>query len=283
MKFGLFGINMGPCADADVALRVAQAAEARGLESLWTGEHVVLPDPQVAPSPVAPEVPFLDPAVALAFIAAGTKTIRLGTGIIILPQRNPLVLAKELASVDVVSRGRLIFGIGIGYLKPEFDALGIPFEHKGARTVEYLQAILAMWTQPCPSYRGRFVSFDGIQAFPHPIQQPHPPIVIGGATPQAFQRAVQHGNGWYGFALDVERTAQCIDGLRAARRAHTRPRELGELGISITPAGKLDRDTVKRFADLGVHRLIVFRPARSEADVLATVEHIAALQQQPSP
>ena len=278
MKFGLFGINMGPCADADVALRVAQAAEAGGLESVWTGEHVVLPDPQVAPSPVGPEVPFLDPAVALAFVAAGTKTIRLGTGIIILPQRNPLVLAKELASVDVVSRGRLIFGIGIGYLKAEFDALGIPFDHKGARTVEYLQAILAMWTQPRPSYRGRFVSFDGIQAFPHPLQQPHPPIVIGGATPQAFQRAVRYGNGWYGFALDVERTAQCLEGLRAARREHARPRELGELEISITPAGKLDRDTVKRFADLGVHRLIVFRPARSEAEVLATVEHIATLQ-----
>src|SRR5689334_4056495 len=118
MKFGLFGINMGPCADADVALQVAQAAEASGLESVWTGEHVVLPDPQVPPSPVAPDVPFLDPAVALACIAAGTQTIRLGTGIIILPQRNPLVLAKEIASVDVVSRGRLIFGIGIGYLKP---------------------------------------------------------------------------------------------------------------------------------------------------------------------
>lgn len=278
MKFGLFGINFGPCADPQAALRLARAAEEHALESVWTGEHVVLPDPQVPPSPVPPETPFLDPAIALAFIAAGTKTIRLGTGIIILPQRNPLVLAKELASVDVVSGGRLIFGLGIGYLKPEFDALGIPFAHKGARTIEYLEAMLAVWTQPRPSYRGRFVSFEGIQSLPRPLQRPHPPIVIGGGTPPAFSRAVACGNGWYGFALDLEGTRRCIEGLQAAQREHGRPAELGELEISITPTGKLDSDVVKRFADLGVHRLIVFRAARTEADVLATVRQVAALQ-----
>jgi probable F420-dependent oxidoreductase len=278
MKFGLFGINFGPCADAQVALRVAQAAEQCGLESVWTGEHVVLPDPQVPPSPVPPETPFLDPAVALAYIAAGTTTIRLGTGIIILPQRNPLVLAKELASVDIASRGRLIFGLGIGYLKAEFDALGIPFSHKGARSVEYLEAIRAIWTQPQPRYHGRFVNFEGIQSLPRPVQQPHPPIVIGGGTPEAFQRAVQHGNGWYGFALDVDATARCIEGLQAAHHDVARPAELGELEISVTPAGKLDTDTIRRFADLGVHRLIVSRRAATEADMLAGVDKIAELQ-----
>jgi probable F420-dependent oxidoreductase len=278
MKFGLFGINFGPCADPQVALRVAQAAEQRGLESVWTGEHVVLPDPQVAPSPSPPETPFLDPAVALAYVAAATSTIRLGTGIIILPQRNPLVLAKELASVDVVSRGRLIFGLGIGYLEPEFDALGIPFSHKGARSVEYLEAIRAMWTQPRPSYQGRFVHFAGINAFPRPVQRPHPPIAVGGGTPAAFRRAVQHGNGWYGFALDVGATARHMEGLKAAQRAHERPAALGALEISVTPAGKLDADAVKRFADLGVHRLIVSRRTATEADVLATVDKIAELQ-----
>ena len=130
MKFGFFGINMNACSEPDTALRVAQAAEAAGFESLWTGEHVVLPDPQVAPSPLPPHYPILDPAIALSFLAAHTNTIKLGTGIIILPQRNPLVLAKELASLDVVSKGRLIFGLGVGYLKPEFDALGVSFDHK---------------------------------------------------------------------------------------------------------------------------------------------------------
>ncbi len=277
MKFGLFGINFGPCADPEVALRVAQSAEEHGLESLWTGEHVVLPDPQVPPSPVPPETPFLDPAIALAFVASGTKTIRLGTGIIILPQRNPLVLAKELASVDLASHGRLIFGIGIGYLKPEFDALGIPFAHKGLRTVEYLQAILAVWTQERPSYRGRFVSFEHIQSLPRPLQRPHPPIVFGGATPEAFRRAVQYANGWYGFALDLEATRRCIDGLRAAQRECQRPAELGTLEISVTPAVKLDTDAVKCFADLGVDRLIITGRARSEADVVDLVRKTAAL------
>ena len=278
MKLAYFGINIGPCADPDVAARVAQAAEQAGLESLWTGEHVVLPDPQVPPSPSPPEVPFLDPAVALAFVAAETTTIRLGTGIIILPQRNPLVLAKELASVDVVSGGRLIFGLGIGYLKPEFDALGIPFADKGPRTMDYLGAILAMWTQAKPAHEGPFVRFAGVQAFPRPVQRPHPPVVIGGHTPPAFRRSVERADGWYGFALTPEDVARCVDGLKAAARAVTRPAALGPLEISVTPKGKLDVDAVRRYAALGVGRLIVYRPAASAEDALAAVEAVANLR-----
>src|SRR5512134_3708723 len=187
MKFALFGINVGPCAHPESATRVARAAEQSGLESVWTGEHVVLPDPQISPSPSAPETPFLDPAVALAYIAAQTSTIRLGTGIIILPQRNPLVLAKELASVDVVSGGRLLFGLGAGYLKPEFDALGVSFEQRGPRASEAIEVIRTLWTQEKPEFHGRFWSFSGIQAHPHPVQKPHPPILVGGHSPGAFR------------------------------------------------------------------------------------------------
>jgi probable F420-dependent oxidoreductase len=276
VKFGLFGINFGACADPDCARRVAQAAEEGGFESLWTGEHVVLPDPQAPPSPSPPDVPFLDPAVALAHVAAHTKTIRLGTGIIILPQRNPVILAKELASVDVLSGGRLIFGLGVGYLKAEFDALGIPFEHKGARATDYLAAILALWTQDKPSHEGPFVSFSGIQSQPRPLQKPHPPIVIGGHSPPAFRRAVGHANGWYGFMLDVEKTALAIEGLREAEKRYGRPAALGPLEISVTPRGKLDLDTVKRFADLGVGRLIVHRPRPTADEMLIDVREIAA-------
>jgi probable F420-dependent oxidoreductase len=276
MKFGLFGINFGACADPDGARRVAQTAEEGGFESLWTGEHVVLPDPQAPPSPSPPDVPFLDPAVALAHVAAHTKTVRLGTGIIILPQRNPVILAKELTSVDVVSGGRLIFGLGVGYLKAEFDALGIPFEDKGARATDYLAAILALWTQDKPSHEGRFVSFSGIQSQPRPVQKPHPPIVIGGHSPPAFRRAVGHANGWYGFMLDVEKTALAIEGLREAEKRYGRPAELGPLEISVTPRGKLDLDTVKRFADLGVGRLIVHRPRPTADEMLVDVREIAA-------
>src|SRR5882724_6994059 len=275
MKFGLFAANMGPCADPAVAAKVAIAAETAGFESLWTGEHVVLPDPQVPPSPAHPDTPLLDPAVALAFLAAHTRTIRLGTGIIILPQRNPLVLAKELASLDVLSRGRLVFGIGIGYLKPEFEALNVPFDHKGARTEEFLQAMLAIWTMERPEFRGRFFAFSGVRAEPRPVARPHPEIVFGGASPEAFRRAARLARGWYGFALDVERTRVCLDGLRAACRDVGRRFE--DLEISVTPAPErerpiLDRDAARRFADLGVHRLIVYSPrVRDTEGVLRAV------------
>jgi probable F420-dependent oxidoreductase len=224
---------------------------------------------------------MLDPATSLAFVAAHTRTIRLGTGIIILPQRNPLVLAKELASVDVLSEGRLIFGIGVGYLKPEFDALGASFEHKGARSEEYLSAILAMWTMEKPEFHGRFVSFAGVQAMPRPAQKPHPEIVFGGHTPAAFRRAARHAKGWYGFALNLEATATCIEGLRLACRQIGRRFE--DLEISVTPAiegrravrSRVDRDTARRFADLGVHRLIVYPVAATdETSLLAAVGEI---------
>jgi probable F420-dependent oxidoreductase len=272
MKLGLFGINMFPCTDPEAGARIAAAAEAAGFDSLWTGEHVVLPDPQAPPSPVPPETPFLDPAVALTHVAAHTKTIRLGTGIIILPQRNPLVLAKEMASVDVLSGGRLIFGIGIGYLKAEFDALGISFEDKAARSMEYLDAILAVWTQDQPRYAGRFASFSGIQAHPRPAQKPHPPIVIGGMSPQGYRRAVTRGNGWYGYALDLASTSACIAALGEAEARHGRPPELGRLEITVTPRGIPDLDTARRFADLGVDRLVVFRPRADERQVLDLVQ-----------
>src|SRR5262245_43381827 len=278
MQFGLFGINFGPCADPDTARRVAVAAEQAGLDSLWTGEHVVLPDPQVPPSPSPPEVPFLDPVVALAYVAAATTRIRLGTGIIILPQRNPLVLAKELASVDVLSGRRLTFGLGIGYLKPEFDALGIPFADKGPRAMDYLDAMLAMWTMPRPAHEGPFVRFAGVQAFPRPVQRPHPPIVIGGHTPPAFRRAVERAHGWHGFALGPDAVARCVAGLEAAKRTVARPGSLGPLEISVTPRGRLDVAAVRRYAALGVGRLIVHRPAATADDALAAVDTVAALQ-----
>src|SRR5258707_6438965 len=190
MKFGLFAVNMYACSYPETAIQVAQLAEEAGFESLWAGEHVVLPDPRVPPSPMAPSDRILDPVIALTYLAAHTSRIRLGTGIIILPQRNPLVLAKELATLDVMSNGRLIFGVGVGYLEPEFRALGAPFEERGRVTDEYLAAIRAIWTEAAPAYRGRFAAFERVQAHPQPIQKPTPPIVIGGHTKAAVQRAV---------------------------------------------------------------------------------------------
>jgi probable F420-dependent oxidoreductase len=264
MKLGLFGINTGECARPEVAARVARAAEAAGFESLWTGEHVVLPDPQAPPSPVPPGHPMLDPAVALAFLAAHTQGIRLGTGIIILPQRNPVVLAKELASLDVLSGGRLLFGLGAGYLRPEFEAVGARFAERGARTDEYLDAILALWTQPSPRFEGPTVRFSGIDAQPRPLQKPHPPIVVGGLSPAAFRRAVARGNGWYGFLRDLEATKRDLAELAEAARATERPAGLGPLEISITPPPKIDLDLALRYRDLRVARLTLLLPRREE-------------------
>jgi probable F420-dependent oxidoreductase len=275
LRFGFFGINTGPCALPETAAKVARAAEAAGFESVWTGEHVVLPDPQAPPSPAPPQHPMLDPAVALAFLAAHTTRLRLATGIIILPQRNPVVLAKELASVDVLSQGRLIFGLGAGYLKPEFDAVGATFSDRGARTDEYIDAIRALWTQPQPSFAGRTLRFGGIDAQPRPVQKPHPPIVVGGTSPAALRRAVLRGNGWYGFLRDLEVTKADLAGLAAAQREAPRPAALGALEISVTPLPRSDRDTALRYRDLGVDRLVLLPNARDEVSLLRWVDETA--------
>src|SRR2546429_5839011 len=262
MKIALFGINTGPCANPSTAAAVARAAEAAGFESLWTGEHIVLPDPQVPPSPVPADTAFIDSAIALAYVAAQTQTVRLGTGIIILPQRNPVVLAKELASVDVLSNGRLIFGIGIGYLQPEFAAIGAPFDHKGPRTEEFLAAIIALWSMEKPEYNGRFLSFSGINAMPRPVQKPQPQVVFGGHTKAAYSRAARLAKGWFGFALDLNDTAKCIEGLKGACSAVGRQFE--DLEVSVTPRGRVDLESARRFADLGVSRLILLHRERDE-------------------
>lgn len=259
MKFGLFSMNDYACSYPEVAVEIAQLAESAGFDSLWAGEHVVLPDPQVSPSPMAPTDRILDPVVALTFLAAHTRQIRLGTGIIILPQRNPLVLAKELASLDELSGGRLIFGIGAGYLEPEFRALGISFKDRGALTDEYLAAMRAIWTQPEPAYHGRFVSFEHVQAHPqHTV-----PVVVGGHTSSAYRRAVTQGNGWYGYNLDLDSTARAVTDIAEALKRYERPQELGSLEISVTPpAGPITLKDAQLYAELGVDRLIAL-PRRS--------------------
>ncbi|HEY3059700.1 MAG TPA: LLM class F420-dependent oxidoreductase [Chloroflexota bacterium] len=257
MKLGLFAVNEGPCLDPAVAARIAQQAEATGFESLWVGEHVVLPDPRVAPSPMEPTDPIHDPLISLTFLAAVTSSVLLGTGIIILPQRNPLVLAKQIASLDVLSGGRVIFGIGAGYLQPEFEAVGVPFANHGPRTDEYLAAMRALWSDDHPSYAGRFVAFDNVNAYPRPVQKlVH--TVVGGRSAGALKRSVEQAHGWYGYRLDHEATQHMIASIRDAEAKFQRPAELGRLEVSITPPRMtLDAAAVNRYADLGVDRLII--------------------------
>lgn len=272
MKFGFFGINTGALAEPSAIVRIARSAEEAGFESVWTGEHVVLPEPQVAPSPAPSRTPMLDPAVALAYVAAHTERLRLATGIIILPQRNPVVLAKELASVDVLCEGRLMVGVGAGYLEPEFAAVGAPFADRGARTDEYIDAMRALWSQDAPSFQGRYASFSGVDAHPRPVQKPGPPIVVGGTSPGALRRAVSRGNGWYGFFTDLDHTRQALEGLEKARSEVERPEALGRLEISVTPLPGVDLDTVHRYRELGVDRLTLVSTGRSADEIAAFVE-----------
>lgn len=257
MKIGLFAVNYGTCGDPSSAVRIAQAAEAAGLESVWTGEHIILPDPSLPSFPLAPDTPMLDTMVALTWIAAHTKRVRIASGIIVLPLRNPLLLAKELATLDVVSGGRLIIGVGAGWMEAEFKALGVAMEKRGERMDDALRAMRTIWTMDHPEHHGPTISFSGIASYPLPLQRPMPPIVIGGESPSAFRRAVTMGNGWYGFGLTLEQTKQHLENLRRAAERHARPAELGRLEITVTPVGPFDRHTVEAFAAAGVHRLVV--------------------------
>jgi probable F420-dependent oxidoreductase len=225
------------------------------------------------PVPAPPETPFLDSVVSLARVAALTTSIRLGTGILVLPHHNPVLLAKALASLDIVSGGRLIAGFGGGYVEQEFRALGVDFRKRGAITDDSLGALRALWTETEPVYAGRFARFEGIRFEPKPVQRPHPPIVIGGQAPAALRRAARHGDGWYGFALTVGQTAPIVAELRRLRAEAGRGDH--PLEISLTTFEPLDETLVARATEAGVDRLIVYPLVAGDA-LEATVREIGA-------
>ncbi len=262
MKFALFGLHRGECMEPDTMSRLARLAEEAGFEALWVGDHVALPRDQRDA-----DLPRLEALTALTFLAAVTTRIRLGIGVIVLPQRQPVLLAKQLTSIDVLSRGRLTVGVGVGYLEPELRALGVTLGDRGVRADEYLAALQALWRPTPEDFSGRFVSFENVVERPLTVQQPHPPIVIGGHSAAAFERAVKKGNGWYGWQLNLEETAQAILKLREATKHHPRPVELGDLEITVTPPGAINlvvhpgnRSTIHRPSSAGL-------PAVAEAGV----------------
>ncbi|MEU4562757.1 TIGR03619 family F420-dependent LLM class oxidoreductase [Actinoplanes sp. NPDC023936] len=249
MKFGLYGLHRDRNVEPGVLARRARLAEEAGFESLWVGDHIALPAGEGNP-------PRLEALVALSYLAAVTSRVRLGVGLIVLPQRQPVLLAKQLTSLDVLSAGRLTVAVGAGYVEPELNAMGVSLAERGARTDEYLAAMRALW-DAAPAFTGRFVSFSGVVQHPSPVQRPHPPIVVGGHSTAAYRRAVRHGNGWYGWGLDVTGTERALRELAETTRGVQRPAGLGELEITITPPGPPDPDTARRYADLGVDRLII--------------------------
>src|ERR1051326_2412399 len=220
MHLGFTAFNVGNLASPEFG-RLAALMEELGYESLWTAEHIVLPDLPPGPEVRRPgKTPFLDSIAVLGFLAAHTRRIKLATGVLLLPQHNPLLLAKQLASVDVLSGGRLIVGIGVGGVEPEARAVGSPMSERGSRGNDYLNAMIALWTLPHPSYTGQHVSFENINAYPRPLQQPYPPIVVGGRSEGAMRRTVRYAAGWYGYAMSVAQTREQLALLDSARRRY---------------------------------------------------------------
>src|SRR5438105_7564019 len=261
MKIGLVFSNVILFGTPDGARALAEAADETGVESLWTVEHVVVPEGYESPYPYSPsgKMPgpensvIPDPLAWISFVAALTKNVRLATGILILPQRNPVILAKECATIDVLSGGRLTLGIGIGWLAEEFEAIGVPFAERVGRTEEYIRAMRALWSAD-ETHRGEFVSFENARSNPKPVQPDGIPIVVGGHTKAAARRAGRLGDGFFPGRGDMPALiAECRD---AATKSGRNPDD-----IEITVGGIPDPDYIKQMEDLGVSRIAVPPPS----------------------
>src|SRR5580693_1873410 len=238
MRVGLHALGIGAGARPEVIRAVAMAAEAAGFATLWSGEHVVLVDQPRSRYPysadgriaVPPAADWLDPLLGLSFIAAVTTTIGLATGVLLLPEHNPVVTAKQAATLDVLSGGRLTLGVGIGWSAEEFAALGVPFARRGRRTAEYVAAMRALWADDVASFSGEFVRFDAVRVNPKPVRARRIPVVVGGNSDAALKRVAAFGDGWYGFNLTVDAALERA----AALAGHCRQqgRNLDELTVA---------------------------------------------------
>ncbi|MGY9072536.1 MAG: LLM class F420-dependent oxidoreductase [Acidimicrobiales bacterium] len=261
MKFGLMFANTGPFVEPDAAVELAQAAEAAGVESIWTVEHVVVPQGYASSYPYSKDgkmpggsedFDIPDPLIWLSYIAAATTTIKLATGILIVPQRNPVVTAKAVATLDRLSKGRVVLGIGSGWLEEEFDALGVPFDDRGDRTDDYVRAYRALWSQELPSHHGSHISFDKAFCRPQPVGG-DVPIVVGGHSKRAARRAGELGDGFFPGRGKPQELAELFDHVRRCAEAAGRDPD----AIEFTAGGPTTVEYVQRLSDLGVTRMIV--------------------------
>jgi probable F420-dependent oxidoreductase len=271
MKFGLRYASLGRYSHGPAAIELAQAAEAAGFDSIWTVEHVVVPHAYQSKYPYSPtgrmgagleDFPIPDPLIWLAYVAAATRTIKLGTAILILPQRNAVVTAKAVATLDhLAGGGRVLLGIGVGWLAEEFATLGVPFEDRGARTDEYVGAMRALWSQECASFGGRFVSFREVFCRPRPAAG-RIPIIVGGDTVAAARRAGRLGDGYFpARGAPAELFAEMR---RAAEAAGRDPAD-----VELTVSAPAEPGEIEALARLGVTRVAV--PVSSGAGLPAQV------------
>ena len=286
MQTGFIAVGIGLMADPEVMSLAAETAEQAGFHSIWAPEHIVLLDQYASKYPYSPDgrfpsptmqVEILDPFAALTFIAAQTKTIRVGTGICLVPERNPLTTAKEVATLDKLSGGRFDFGVGVGWLEEEFTALGVPWARRAARTREYLQVMKKLWTEEETSFEGEFCSFPSVRSYPKPVQKPHPPIIFGGESEPALKRVGEVGDGWFGMNVSVDEAPAKIGRIKDYARAAGRDPDALQFAISPGMGTPLTRDDIKRAQDAGVGQLIV---GLFPADRQAVKDDIARLAEQ---
>ena len=263
MKFGLaFASSIG--IDHATALDVCRTAETAGFESLWGGEHVILPSTidskypytDDGKIPAEPETPIPDPLIWLAFAAAAAPTMRLGTCILIVPQRNPLILAKELATLDQLSGGRVELGLGVGWLREEFDALGVPWERRGARNDEYIEAMRALWAGPHAEFHGDFVDFQPVTCSPRPVNG-NIPVLVGGDTERAIDRAVRLADGYFPGEGDIDELRDLVERVRHAAEDAGRDPDSIEINAIFAAQMGDPKAGVEQFEELGVGRAMV--------------------------
>lgn len=266
----------------DYVAAAGQQVEAAGFHSLWVPEHVLFFKDYASRYPYAEDgrVPgdpdgVLEPFTALTWLAANTSTLRLGTGVCILPQRHPVYTAKQVADLDYLSGGRVEFGIGVGWLREEYDALGIPFNERGKRADECLDLIRSLWRDPVSSYQGQFHQVSKALLNPKPVQQPHPPIIVGGESDAALRRAVQRGQGWYGYNLTPERLRERVAVLEGMLQEAGRSR--ADFSIYAAPARNLVPDEVQGFAELGVDLVVLPLMAFNQEQLQRRLPRVAAL------
>ena len=263
MKFGL-AFASSIAIEHGSALEICRVAEAGGFESIWGGEHVVLPStiessyPYTADGkiPAEPDTPIPDPLVWLAFAAAAAPTLRLGTCILIVPQRNPLVLAKELATLDQLSGGRVELGLGVGWMREEFDALGIPWERRGARNDEYIEAMRLLWAGPHAEFHGDFVDFAPVTCSPRPVQESIP-VLVGGDSDAAIGRAVRIADGYFPGEGDTDRLVDLMTRLRTAAEAAGRDPASIEINAMFSKHMADPVAGVEQLSAIGVGRIMV--------------------------
>lgn len=264
-------------------LRTAKIAEEAGLHSLWVPEHVVFFERHESRYPYSedgrlPGNPdgLVDPFSALTFIAAHTQRIRLGTGVCLVPQRNPIYTARQVADVDFLSGGRFDFGVGVGWQKEEFASLGVPWARRGARTADYVEAMKALWTQDTATHDGEFVQFEACLQHPKPVQKPHPPIFFGGESDAALTRVAELGQGWYGYNLGPEEAAPLLRKLDDKLAAVGRARDDISIFVGV-PRRAANTNALAELEALGVEQAVLPLGGRTLDDVRRRAEGFAAL------